>query len=108
MPGGLPCGVYISQLQPFLAASPDKIFYLKDGSLGLIEIRRPFQVRHYTLRIVDACKDPLFCLEFDSNTEAVSLKMVCNHYELVGQLVISGACMGYFAVWTWRDMFLQK
>ena len=64
--------------------------------------------RNDTSRIVDACKDPLFWLEFDSSTEVVSLKMVCNHYQLVGQLVISGAWMGYFAVWTWRDMFIAE
>lgn len=62
-----PCGVYISHLQPFFAASPDELIHLPDGSLGLIEIKCLF--KHHTFTIAVACKDPLFSLDYDSIKE---------------------------------------
>lgn len=73
---------------PYLAAD-DGLIHLPDGSLGLIEVKCP--LKHCTSRIVGACKDPLFCLEFDSNKE-----------------VVHCACMCYFVVRTWKDMFIEE
>ena len=102
-----PCGVYISHHQPFLAASPDGLIHLPNGSLGLVEIKCPF--KHRTSTIADACKDPLFCLEFDSIEEVTSLKRTHNYYyQVIGQLAITGACICYFVVWTCEDLFIEE
>ena len=101
-----PCGVYISHLYPFLAASPNGLIHFPDGSLGLIEVKCPF--KHCASMIADACKDPLFCLQFDSSKD-VSLKRTHNYYyQVTGQLAITGACICYFVVWTCKDIFIKE
>ena len=72
-----PSDVFISHLQQFLAASPDVFIHFSDGSLGLIEVKCPF--KHRASMIAEACKDPLFCLQFDSK-EVLSLKRTHNYY----------------------------
>ena len=102
-----PCGVYISHLYPFLAASPDGLIHFSDGSLGLIEVKCPF--KHRASMISDACKDPQFCLQFDSSKGFVSLKRTHNYYyQVTGQLAITGACICYFVVWTCNDIFIEE
>ena len=59
-----PCGIFISHIQPFLAASPD------DLSDGLIEVKCLF--KYWESLITDACKDASFCLQVDK--EVMSLK----------------------------------
>ena len=88
-----PCSVYISHIHPFLAASPHGLIHFPHGSLGLIEVKCAF--KHHASMIASA----LFCLQFDSSKEVVSLKRTHNYYhQVTGQLAITGACICYFMV----------
>lgn len=67
-----PCGVYISHLQPFFAASPDELIHLPDGSLGLIEIKCLFN--HHTSTMQFHVKILCFALTMTALKSCVSEK----------------------------------
>lgn len=94
----LPCGIFVSQEHPFLAASPDRI--VDDHTL--IEVKCPFSAkdRHISHVTVPYLKvspsDPASGLMLDHNHQYF--------YQIQGQMFCSGRRQCYLVVYTLKDM----
>jgi hypothetical protein len=94
-----PSGLFIDLNQCFLAASPDGI--TDDG--GIIEVKCPKSAENLTL---EQAAKTIKCFCLDTNLQ---LKKSHNyHYQVQGQLYVTGAPFCDFVVWTRQDCLFTR
>lgn len=99
------CGLVVNNNFSFLGASPDgKV--CERGVTGLLEVKCPFLARD--MQVMDAVTSlPLFCLEL--NGENLRLKKAHDYYfQVQGQLLVTSAPFCDFAVYTSKDIFIER
>ena len=74
-------------------------------SEGLLEIKCPWKHRHCTVK--DACKNPSFYCELQSDVPCLKIDHFY-HYQVQGQLAITGRSWCDFAVYTTQDFHIQR
>ena len=95
------CGLFISEQNNWLAATPDGM--VNDPSniaqpLGIIEIKNPFSVRDKDL--IEACSSSSFCLELNKENNTTRLKRRHDYYYQI-------QCQLYCTDLSWCDFILR-
>ena len=100
------CGIIINPEFSFLGSSPDgKV--CDQGITGLIEVKCPFSARD--MSVAEATNEISdFCLEYSDNDTLVLKHDHIFHYQIQGQLMVSGAEFCDFVVYTRKDLFIQR
>ena len=102
------CGLFVSPVNPWLAASPDGLVTDPSGSenhSGLLEVKTPFSVRNKTLD--EACSGKTFCLE----KKGSKFKLKRKHdyyYQVQCQLYCTNTSWCDFVVRTERDIHVER
>lgn len=89
-----PCGLFVDEAHPFLAASPDGLV----GDNALLEVKCPYSARMCTPMEAVINKTIKFC-----RVEEGELKLKENDdymYQIQGQLNITKKTICYFVIWT--------
>lgn len=103
------CGLFISQDNPWLAATPDGL--VTDPSdatqpLGLVEIKNPYTARSQTL--MEASQKSSFCLE-EKNNSSFRLKIRHDYYyQVQTQLYCTGRHWCDFVLRTDNDLHIER
>ncbi len=103
------CGLFISETNNWLAATPDGIVYDPSNTaqpLGLLEIKNPFSFKDQPLD--KACKNSAFFLEVDKDTQQRRLKRRHDYYfQVQCQLYCTEKMWCDFVVCTRKDMHVE-
>lgn len=102
------CGFFISHKHPYMGASPDAIISCDCCGTSTVEVKCPYC--HKDNMLVEAAEgNKKFCLFKEKSTGA--LKLDVNHeyfYQVQTQLGVCELEMGYFVVWTEKDLFIES
>ena len=92
------CGLFVSLIDPWLAASPDGIIYdpRNPERIGIVEIKCPYKMREKTL--AEACQTATFCLE--DNKNKLALKHRQDYYYQI-------QCQLYRVDCNWCDLVVK-
>jgi hypothetical protein len=96
----LPCGLFIHEEYPFLAATPDGLV----GASEIVEVKCPYVGRNSEIK---ANKEFPFLFLNEQN----ELHLKRNHYymyQIQGQLKISKKTSCFFVVFTFKEIFVEK
>lgn len=77
-----PVGLIISKSNPYLAASPDRIFTFSCHVRGVVEVKCPFLLKGQKIKEY-AKKNKGFCLLFDESTNELRLDTNHEYYSQV-------------------------
>lgn len=92
------CGLFIQPDYPYLAASPDGLFYCRCHGLSIIEAKCPYSVRNDNLHVKETYDHVDFLEDFNGKPR---LKCTHKYYtQMQAQMWVVGASHGYFIVWT--------
>ena len=104
------CGLFISEENNWLAATPDGIVHDSSDALnpsGLLEIKNPFALKDKEL--MEACTMSSFCLEEDKDNHTLKLKQQHNfYYQIQCQLYCVNTHWCDFVVRTNKDMHVER
>ena len=91
-------GLFVSLIDPWLAASPDGIIYdpRNPECIGIVEIKCPYKMREKTL--AEACQMATFCLE--DNKNKLALKRRHDYYYQI-------QCQLYCVDCNWCDVVVK-
>lgn len=93
----VPCGIFIDELDPFLAATPDGIILNEDG---LIELKCPYSCRNISPEnAIQSQKLKFWRFDKSKNSFVVNKKHPY-YYQIQGQLHIAQKQFCLFCVWT--------
>ena len=95
----LPCGLFIHEEFPFLAATPDARV---DGENSVVEVKCPFSIKD---EIISSGNLPYL------HDDGDGMKLKRNHqyyYQIIGQLVLSRSEKCYFVIFTFKDMYVEE
>ena len=94
-----PCGLFIHEQFPFLAATPDS---LVEGESSIVEVKCPYSIRDELIS-----SDNLDYL--DSTEAGLHLKKTHKYfYQIMGQLILTKKEKCYFVVFTFNDMHVEE
>ncbi len=100
------CGLFISETNNWLAATPDDDPSNTAQPLGLLEIKNPFSFKYQPLD--EACKNSAFCLEVDKDTQQRRLKQRHDYYfQVQCQLYCTDKMWCDFVVCTRKDVHVE-
>ena len=92
------CGLFIKPDYPYLAASPDGLFYCRCHGLSIIEAKCPYAVRNDNIHVKETYYRVDFLEDFNGKP---CLKRTHKYYtQMQAQMWVVGATHGYFIVWT--------
>ena len=103
------CGLFISENNNWLAATPDGIVQDPSNSepSGIIEIKNPFAIRDKSL--VEACATSSFCLEIDKKKNKPQLKRRHDYYfQVQCQLYCTDKGWCDFVLRTNKDLHVER
>ena len=104
------CGLFISELNNWLAATPDGIVHDPSDTVnpsGLLEIKNPFSSKD--MDFDEACSKASFCLELDKHTNTKRLKRRHDYYfQIQCQLYCSDKPWCDFVVRTNKDIHVER
>ena len=96
----LPCGLFIHEEYPFLAATPDGLA----GASETVEVKCPYVGRNSEIKATNE-----FPFLFINDQNELHLKSNHNYmYQIQGQLAISKKTSCYFVVFTFKELFVEK
>ena len=100
------CGLFVSIINGFLAATPDGLV-CNDGKIeGCLEIKCPFSARDKSIH--EACSVSQFFCKTD-NKGTITLKQSHNYfYQIQGQLAVLNLKWCDFVVWTTKDLHIER
>lgn len=99
------CGLVVNPSFSFLGASPDGKVCI-DGETGVLEIKCPYAARDMTIQAALNLRS--FCLKINDNG-SISLNPDHNyHYQVQGQMLVSGTSFCIFVVYTKCDLHVEK
>jgi hypothetical protein len=96
----LPCGLFIHEEFPFLAATPDGLV----GTSKIVEVKCPYAGRNSEMKANNE-------FPFLFMTEQNELHLKHNHnymHQIQGQLAISKKKSCFFIVYTFKELFVEK
>lgn len=99
------CGLHISHLHPFLAATPDSKIICKCHGVSIVEVKCPYTHRFDTIE-ESIEKDKSFCLQkiLQNNQEHLQLKTTHPYfYQIQLQLLVCDSNRCLFGVYTTKD-----
>ena len=92
------CGLFIKPDYPYLAASPDGLFFCKCCGLSIIEAKCPYTVRNQNIHDKDTFDLVDFLEDFNGKPR---LKRSHKYYtQMQAQMWVCGVSHGFFIVWT--------
>jgi hypothetical protein len=96
-------GLFVHSKKAFIAASPDGVASCKCHGEAVIEIKCPYKIRD---EFIDGRTD---CDFLDVSDPAKMIIKRSHKYftQIIGQMAVTQKKLGYFVVWTKKDMFVE-
>ena len=97
-------GLFLDKARAYIGASPDALMYCKCHGKAVIEIKCPFNIKDAV--IIDSFQKCEFLTKIN---DSIILKSSHKYYtQLNSQMALAGTKIGYFVVWTKKDILIQQ